>query len=157
TDIPFDFFHDEFVSAIKDARDGALGNVNDTVSDTFDGAKRQLVKGLKSFDDRASAAFTDIEITPDGVVVRGEIGSAARRAPIVQIAETDNGSAFTALPSWIPGGRIDRFIWSWTEHPGDKLKIWSGVTKTVKDERHRFILPKPAGVTELSSVCLRIE
>jgi peroxiredoxin len=158
TEIPFDFFHHEFVSAIKVARDQALsGSVNDTVTDTFNDAKKQLVKGLKSFDDSASATFTDIEITPDGVIVRGEIGSAARRAPIVQIAETDNGTAFTALPSWIPGGRIDRLIWSWTEHPGHKLRIWSGITKTGNDERHRFILPKPAGVTDVSSVSLRIE
>jgi peroxiredoxin len=150
------------VSSIKAARDEALNggtpSVNDMVQDTFLGAKARLVQGLQSFDDSASVLFTAVEITAHGIIVRGEVGSAARHAPIVRIEETDERQAFTALNSWIPGGRIERLRWSWVEHPGRaKSRIWSGVTKTLADSRHRFILPKPAGITELDSICLRIE
>ena len=103
----------------------------------------------------AAASYTAVEITPNGVIVRGEIGSAARRAPVVDIAETHQGAAFTAFQSWIPAGRIDRFIWSWVEYSGN-FSIWSGVEKSVTDE-HRFILPKPPGLTQISQICLRIE
>ncbi len=75
-----------------------------------------MSEGLKTFDPSATASYTAVEITPDGVIVRGEIGSAPRRAPVVHIAETHQGAAFTAFQSWIPAGRIDRFIWSWVEH-----------------------------------------
>jgi len=157
-----EFLGGGIVNAIKAARDEALNgdatSVNDMVQDTFLDAKEKLVQGLKSFDDSASARFTAVEITPGGVIVRGEIGSTARHAPIVQIAETDQRQAFTALNSWIPGGRIERLKWSWVEYPSRiKSPIWSAVTRTFTDNKHRFILPKPAGVTELGSICLRIE
>ena len=75
---------------------------------------------------------------------------------MVDIAETHQGAAFTAFESWIPAGRIDRFIWSWVEHSRLDISIWSGTERSFTDE-HRFILPKPAGVTEISQICLRIE
>src|SRR5262249_21944448 len=86
--------------------------------------------------------------------IRGEIGSAARLPPVVDIKETDHSTAFTAFESWIPAGRIDRFIWSWVEH-SSPYTAW-GVEKTFTDE-HRFIFPKPAAATQLSQICLRIE
>ncbi len=97
-----------------------------------------------------------LEITPNGIVVRGEIGSvgAPRHTPVVDIAETHQGAAFTAFQSWIPAGCIDRFVWSWVEY--SNFSIWSGVEKSITDE-HRFILPKPAGLTQISQICLRIE
>jgi peroxiredoxin len=74
----------------------------------------------------------------------------------VQVGETHQGSAFTAFASWIPAGRINRFVWSWVEHRGAIASIFSGIQKTFADE-HKFILPKPAGLTQISQVCLRIE
>lgn len=160
TNLPFNFLHDAFENEIKGARDQALASgatpVNDAVNQVFDGARKKLVNGLKSFDESASATFTAIEINSHGVVVRGEIGSAPRQAPVVQVGETNQGHAFTALASWIPGGRIDRFTWTWVDHSGHASKILPGARKSGLDE-HRFIFPKPAGVTGLGSICLRIE
>ena len=90
------------------------------------------------------------------MIVRGDIGSAPRRAPVLKVAETHRGTAFTALESWIPAGRIDRFVWSWVEYSGPATSIFSGTQKTLTDQ-HRFILPKPAGVTSVDRICLRIE
>jgi peroxiredoxin len=159
TALPFNILHDAFEKAVRDAREQALSGgstpVNHVVKHVFDGARQQLVRGLKVLDASASAAFTSVKITADGLVVRGEIGSAPRRAPVVQVAETDNGRAFTALGSWIPGGWIDRFHWSWREHSGKASTI--STTRRSVTERHRFTLPRPIGVTGLGGISLRIE
>src|SRR5262249_36451532 len=105
----------------------------------------------------ASAAFTAVKITQDGLIVRGEIGSGPRQAPVVQFNEIDEGRAFSALATWIPGGKIDRYIWSWVGHSGKgPAKLFSGSHKS-SIETHRFSFSKPAGMDPLCSVSLRIE
>src|SRR5215204_5954608 len=89
--------------------------------------------------------------------VRGEIESGLRQAPVVQFNEIDEGRAFSALGTWIPGGKIDRYIWSWVGHSGKgPAKLFSASQKR-SIESHRFIFPKPAGMDPLGSVSLRIE
>ncbi len=109
--------HGQAVNTVRFEVDKALFSNAASIRRTFDDARRNLVKGLKTFDGFATASYTAVEMTPDGIVVRGEIGSASRSAPIVDIAETDQGAAFTAFQSWIPGGRIERLTWSWVEYP----------------------------------------
>ena len=142
------------VSVVRSEIDNALAANAASVEQVFADARSTLVNGLKRFDAAVSASYTVVEITPDGVIARGELGSAARRLPVVDIAETHQGAAFTAFQSWISAGRIERFVWSWVEHAG--FSIWSGVEKSITDE-HRFILPKPPGLTQISQICLRIE
>jgi peroxiredoxin len=150
-------------------RNRALPPAQEALNRELRAARTRLNNALHSFDPSASASFRAgssedpasassgaIAITPDGVIVRGDLSGTARAAPIVHIAETNQRQAFTALESWIPGGRIDRLTWSWVEYPGHIPTVWSGVEKSATDE-HRFIMPKPPGVTELSSICLRIE
>lgn len=159
TDLPFNFLHEAFENEIKAARDDALsgGGVNDAVNQVFAGAKQKLIGGLKLFDESASAIFTTVKITKDGLIVRGEIGSGPRQAPVVQFSEIDEGRAFSALATWIPGGKIDRYIWSWVGHSGKgRVKLFSASHKS-SIETHRFIFPKPAGMDPLGSVSLRIE
>ena len=161
TDLPFNFLHEAFENAIKTARDHALSDsaapVNDAVNQVFAGARQKLIGGLKVFDESASATFTTVKITEDGLIVRGEIGSGPRQAPVVQFNEIDEGRAFSALGTWIPGGKIDRYIWSWVGHSGKgPAKLFSGSHKS-SIETHRFIFPKPAGMDPLGSVSLRIE
>jgi peroxiredoxin len=161
TDLPFNLLHDAFENAIKAARDDALSDgpapVNDAVNQVFAGARQKLIGGLKVFDESASATFTTVKITQDGLIVRGEIGSGPRQAPVVRFNEIDEGRAFSALTTWIPGGKIDRYIWSWVGHSGKgPAKLFSGSHKR-SIETHRFIFPKPAGMDSLGSVSLRIE
>lgn len=160
TDLPFNFLHDAFENEIKGARDQALSAgptpVNEVVNQVFDGAKKKLVKGLRAFDESASATFTAVKVTADGLIVRGEIGSAPRPAPVVEIHETDDGRTYTALASWIPGGRVDRFIWSWVELSRNPTELLSDTRRSFTAE-HRFTFPKPAGIAGLGSVSLRIE
>ena len=159
TSLPFNVLHDAFENAIKTARDDALsdGGVNVAVNAIFAGARQKLIGGLKVFDDKASATFTAVKITEDGLIVRGEIGSAPRQAPVVRFNEIDEGRAFSALAAWIPAGKIDRYIWSWTGRGGKgPVKLFSTSHRSAT-ERHRFIFPKPAGMDPLGSVSLRIE
>jgi peroxiredoxin len=161
TDLPFNFLHEAFENAIKTARDDALSGgaapVNDAVNQVFAGARQKLIGGLKVFDESASATFTTVKITQDGLIVRGEIGSGPRQAPVVQFVEIDEGRAFSALGTWIPGGKIDRYIWSWVGHSGkEPAKLFSSSHKS-SIETHRFIFSKPAGMDPLGSVSLRIE
>ena len=109
TNLPFNFLHEAFENAIKDARDHALSGgaapVNNAVNQVFAGARQKLIGGLKVFDASASATFTTVKITKDGLIVRGEIGSGPRQAPVVQFNEIDEGRAFSALATWIPRGK----------------------------------------------------
>jgi hypothetical protein len=112
--------HDMAVNIVRSQIDNALSANTPSVRRVFSDASSTLGKGLDTFDPSALVSYTGVEITPDGVIVRGEISSMARRAPVVQIAETNQSSAFTAFESWMPAGRIDRFIWSWVERRGRK-------------------------------------
>ncbi len=158
TNLPFNFLHDAFENAIKAARDDALSeDVNVAVNQVFAGARQKLVGGLKVFDELASAILTTVKITKDGLIVRGEIESGPRQAPVVQFNEIDEGRAFSALATWIPGGKIDRYIWSWAGHSGKKPAKLFSTSHRSSIATHRFIFPKPAGIDPLGSVSLRIE
>jgi peroxiredoxin len=126
------------------------------VSQTFHDARNTLVSSLRNFDATASASYAHLDVRSDGVVIAGELASAPRISPVVQVGEADQGDSFSAFQSWIPGGRVARMTWSWVEYPVGAVMPWSGVVKSVSEE-HRFILPKPAGISESSSICLRIE
>jgi peroxiredoxin len=144
--------HDLAVNVVKTQIQNALDANSQAVRNTFDNARATLVKGVDKFDQFGGVFYSSVEITPDGIIVRGDIRSIPRSAAVVAIAEADQ--SFTAFESWIPAGRIDRFIWSWVEHSHNN--IWNGVEKAFTDE-HRFIFPKPAAATQLSQICLRIE
>jgi peroxiredoxin len=126
------------------------------VSQVFHDARNTLVSALRNFDATATASYADLDIRSDGVVIAGDLASAPRIAPIAVVEDSDQGTAFSAFQSWIPGGHLARMTWSWVEFPAGSVTPWSGVVKSVS-EPHRFILPKPAVLTESSSICLRIE
>jgi len=109
TNLPFNFLHEAFENAIKEARDHALSGgaapVNNSVNQVFAGARQKLIGGLKVFDESASATFTAVKITKDGLIVRGEIGSGPRQAPVVQFNEIDEGRAFRRWRHGFPGER----------------------------------------------------
>ena len=75
--------------------------------------KKALVSQLKSMDDMADAHFDAAEFTPDAAILRGTITVATRKMPQVLLGKLADDSGFTGMPSWIPGGRITEFHWSW--------------------------------------------
>ncbi len=155
-------------AAIIEQRNAALPPAQEALNRQLRDARVLFNTALHSFDGTASASFRSghseepaaatsggIAIVPDGIIIRGDIAGGGRFASVIEIGETDQHTAFTAFRSWIPGGRIDRFTWSWVEHP-PRSGIWGGVTKSASDE-HRFVFPKPAGITNVSQVCLQID
>jgi peroxiredoxin len=151
---------------IIDARNEALPPAQNALNEQLAAARARFDGALRLFDPSATlklrsghseepgaAATGAIAITPHGIVVRGDLVLGARPAPIVDVQETPDETAFTALDSWIPAGRIGRFHWSWVEYTSPHA--WSGVVKSLPVE-HTFILPKPAGVTSRSQICLRL-
>jgi peroxiredoxin len=114
------------------------------------------VNAARTFERSASATYTQLNVSPDGVIVRGEVATATRISPVVEVDVVSSGQVFSAFHSWIPGGRIDRFIWSWVEYPAGPASVWSGIARTVTETRS-FLLDKPAGITSVGEMCLRVE
>jgi hypothetical protein len=75
--------------------------------------KKELTDQLKTMDDDPEVKFDSAEFTADGVIVRGRVLLSGRRAPVHSFAATSEKDGYTAFESWIPGGRVDRFVWSW--------------------------------------------
>jgi|GEM_PF-1977187 len=144
------------VNEVKTTIANALEVSGPTVSQIFEDARNTLISGLQTFDGTASATYADVDITDDGVVIAGELATAPRTAPVGLVEDADQGASFSAFQSWIPGGHLARLTWSWVEYPVNHVMPWAGVAKSVS-ELHRFILPKPPGITESSSICLRID
>ncbi len=75
--------------------------------------KKVLVDQLQSMDGGADAHFTGAEFTPDVAILKGTITVSPRAWMKVNLGKLSDASGFTAYPSWIPGGRITEFHWSW--------------------------------------------
>jgi len=138
------------LDVVRAARDGALPGASAQVNAAFKAALERLVRGLHEFDPTASARYTAIDVTPDGLVVRGDIATSGRLAPVVHPVEIDGGKAYSAFPCWIPGGRIERFEWTWVEG-----EVWASQIESVSEE-HTWVCPRPPGLPAATRVCLRI-
>jgi peroxiredoxin len=146
--------HGTAVEAVRREMNSALRANRPAVRRVFAEALHNLAAGVRLADDAGGAGYTSVEITPDGIIARGDIVGSGRAAPVIAIEEALQGQAFTAFNSWLPGGDITRFVWSWIEY--SSATVWSGVVRTAIDE-HGFILPKPPGLTSASQICLRLE
>jgi hypothetical protein len=88
-------------------------------------------------DDMASVAFTNAVFTADGVTVRGNISLSPRRQALTTFDFSFTKDGYSAFESWIPGGRIDSFSWTW--------KWFNNGGKSGSDsETDRYVLRRPA-------------
>ena len=95
----------------------------------------ELGDRLRSLDAAASAALHSAEFVPDGIVLRGTIGLSQRRPAVIKQEIIAAGDAHSALDTWIPGGRIDGFEWSWSWVASEELGA--------KTHTDRFLLRRP--------------
>ncbi|CAM3678575.1 peroxiredoxin family protein [Smaragdicoccus niigatensis] len=147
--------HGPVVTRVRQQFDTQLPSAGGPITTMIRSNRTKLVNSLNELVPGLDASFAALDVTSSGIVIRGELTGGARNAPVVDIAETHGGTAFTALKSWVPGGRIDRFIWSWVEYP-PTASIWNGVARSRIDE-HGFIVPTPAGITDIGQICLSLE
>jgi peroxiredoxin len=107
------------ISIVKQLRDaseqdgGWLAIVNSQIQPLPKQRKDNLVNFLKWPDSAADAGFAGVKLDADGVVVYGHVQLSPRRAPYVAYGLAPDGKGYTALDSWIPGGTIDKYTWSW--------------------------------------------
>ena len=76
--------------------------------------KSELDQQLRTFDDQAGTSFDSAEFNGAGMVLRGTVFLTHLRRPQPRFELASGEDAFTALQSWIPGGNIEQFRWSWT-------------------------------------------
>ncbi|MBX7435409.1 hypothetical protein JDV09_25400 [Mycobacterium sp. Y57] len=76
--------------------------------------KGEMIDQLRTLDDHADATIDDAEFRNAGIILYGTISLQRRARPVVKFDTTPSGDGFTALLSWIPGGRIESFDWTWT-------------------------------------------
>jgi peroxiredoxin len=150
-------------------RDKALPAAQAAIGQAFQDALQQLNDALLKFDDSASARYTAVEVNPDGIIVRGDIDTKWHYDPVlVPPGETNGGKSFTALETWVPGGRIDTFRWTWCE--AILFTTSSGATWTIPwkchphssgDKPHSFTYPIPTALQDRPiwspGICLAIE
>jgi hypothetical protein len=133
----------QIANAVNKAIGKALNNIVDSACaqaqpslDATVARKQEMIGQLRTVDDQADAHVTQATFLADGMILRGAIVLTSRRSPVATFAFTPEGDGHSALLSWIPGGRIDRFEWRWT---------WSGSGHP--DNRvheDRFVLRRPA-------------
>ena len=125
------------------------------ISQTVNNARTQLNETLLKFDPFSSVSYKAIETNPDGIVLRGAIAHTRldwRLDPVVDPKVAGDG--FTAFNSWIPGGRIEKYHWTYPiGGSGPVISFKPGV----KDEIDRFIVPTPSDLGATGLICLRIE
>jgi hypothetical protein len=99
--------------------------------------KNDLIDQLKTLDGAADASLDAAEFSMNGMILRGTVYLTSRRRPVVVSSRTAQDDGYTALDSWIPGGRIDKFEWTWN---------WVGQRpKGAAAHDDRFVLRRPAG------------
>jgi peroxiredoxin len=147
--------HDEAVRAVRGAFDRSLRAAGPPITQTLKGALDRLAAALRSFDRSSSARYNSLEQTVDGLILRGEIGTRDRFSGVVQHDMIEGGAFFSAVRSWICGGRILRFDWSWVARTS--IFPWQNQSQGLTIE-HEFVCPRPQhiGVNDVASVCLQI-
>lgn len=148
--------HGRALNAVRSARDNALPSAGTPINKTVSDTRSSLVAALQSFDKLASVTYKAVEITPDGMILQGAIGPNGhgwRLDPVVHFDVTADG--FSAFNSWIPGGRIDAYRWTWPIG-GSAGAIVSVKVGRVHDE-DRFVLSTPVDVGPTGRICLKIE
>ncbi|MEE9147497.1 MAG: redoxin domain-containing protein [Candidatus Tectomicrobia bacterium] len=138
-------------------RDAALAAAQSQIQDALTGGGN-INDALHDFDESANAEYKVLDSTPDGMILRGTVSTKSTKGGgkvMVHFTETGDGTAFTALQTWIPGGTVEEYTWSWKEG-STKFLPWIGSVHVAPPDKHSFILPKPATEPHISRVCLKV-
>jgi hypothetical protein len=123
-------------SAVKPLVEGAVAAAQPQLNAMIN-RKQELITQMRTLDAQANARFVDAVFEWEGMILRGRISLSARKAPFVFFEKTAEQDGFTAVKSWIPGGRIDKFYWTWGWFNGGQPG-----SANLDD---RFVLKRPGG------------
>ena len=107
----------------------------------FTANKTQFIAQLKTIDAAADAYFTGARFDRDGIVVHGSVRVGHRHLPRIAFAQA-TGDHFDAIETWLPGGRVDSYEWTWRwfTNPIEKAPGPAGS----RSESDSFYLERPA-------------
>jgi len=101
------------VSSVKAIANAACAQAQPHL-DAMIARKQELISQLRTIDDQCDAHVDLAEFVIDGMVLRGTISVAARKPALLKFDETVEEDGYSAFLSWIPGGRVEQLVWSWT-------------------------------------------
>jgi peroxiredoxin len=140
-------------TGLIDKRNAALANAQADVDEALTG-EFSVRQALTTFDNAPGTSLTAVEISPQGVILRGQVqhhGASNAQVAYEQVAF----GGFSALWSWMPGGWIDHYLWSWKV--ADKMYTpWGGTVKFSDPLPHTFRLPPAADKPNVAAVCLQV-
>ena len=163
---------DEVVSEakpqIEEKRDTVLEDARAAVESWTDIIR--IDESLKPFDAQAKSTFTALEVGPAGLLLHGTLTASQRLdVMVIPVDVTLDGTAVSALKSWIPAGSIDKFIWSWVSHDSSETVLPWGGTEHKVIRTHSFLFQPALGPSgpeksrpeappwETYQLCLRVE
>jgi hypothetical protein len=154
--LPDDYVNDAMPSILS-ARDSAMQSLQPIPLSSI-----PIGDALGTFG--AKAHFTAVDVTADGVTLHGKVLIPKRPAPFVDFSESSDHQSLTAFKSWVPGGVIDDFVWSW-QVPTGPLP-WNRAVKQIT-QKHTFVFdwsPKkvlgqssPPPPWTIHNLCLTVE
>jgi hypothetical protein len=119
-------------SRLRNAVNGYLTNLPSVSLGSY---KDELVRLLKTLDDRANTQLVSARFGAADVVLFGRVSLTPRNPPVVQFEKSDDNSGFVAFASWAPGGWIERFTWEWQFY-----RRTEDDSRTLRD---RYVLSRP--------------
>ena len=142
---------------IREERDHALVAARPAIRDALD-VKSQLAAVLATILPASAAgpAITGVQIRTEGVLVSGRINAAPSRPVVVR--HVRHHGMVDAVDSWVPGGRIDRFVWSRdTPVLTPMVAMHGGLGHTSQRvEEHRFVTEDSASPVAFELQCLDV-
>jgi hypothetical protein len=127
---------DAVTSKFKAERDSALKEANKHITADLATQREELRKLLRRIDDMAEVELVSASPDNDGLVLTGKIRLSQRKQPRVEFTQLGDDSGYTAFDSWVPGGRITGFHWTWwrrEDHvPG---QLWIPLHEKTHDDR----------------------
>ena len=149
---------DPALDAVRQQRDAAIDAAQPAINAITGGV--DIDAALDSFNAGATSRLTAVDVTPAGLIVRGAITVRPRIPAVVEFAETGDGTAFTALKTWIPAGTIQRYEWAFEkENPFffvDGHHLEGTILSDIVEDNHGFIVPIPDTLRPHGQVCLTV-
>ncbi len=140
---------------VRDEIDRALAQFRDQIRGALE-VQRQLEQVLSGIHPSpAGVGVAGVELRPEGVLVLGRIALAPSRPVVVR--HVKRLGMIDALDSWIPGGTIDRFVWS-HDRPESMPLIIGGrsLGGGQRVEEHRFVTEDSESPVVFALRCLDV-
>lgn len=140
---------------IRTERDHALNASRAQIREALN-VQRQLAEVMSAVVPSSDLTVTGVQIRPEGILIPGRIGVAPSRPVVVRHVRRQG--MIDAVESWIPGGTIDRFVWSRETPVLSPLMAGGGIPGGggQRIEEHRFVTEEPTSPVAFELRCLDV-